>query len=139
MEFDASASSLTRSGELCGPVLGDVAGDDLRRAYFYTLFPNMTLSLHPDYAMYFSLWPIACDRTRLVCEWLFPEALARGECDPDDAVAFWDTVNREDWAVCESVQSGVGSRAYQPSPYSNAESLLVAFTREVLKAVGNVP
>lgn len=140
MELNEGAGSLTRSGRRCGPVLGDVSGDDLRRAYFYALFPNMTLSLHPDYVMYFSLWPVACDRTRLVCEWLFPsEALARGDCDPDDAVAFWDTVNREDWMVCERVQDGAGSRAYQPSPYSNAESLLVAFNREVLKAIGDAP
>jgi Rieske 2Fe-2S family protein len=55
--------------------------------------------------------------------------------DPDDAVGFWDMTNRQDWHVCELSQLGVASRAYTPSPYSNRESLLIAFDREVLKAL----
>lgn len=138
MELREGSDSLTRSGARCGPTLGSLSGEDLRRVYFYALFPNMTLSLHPDYAMCFVLWPVAPDRTKLVCTWLFPqEALARGLCSPDDAVLFWDNANREDWSVCTLVQEGVASRSYEPSPYSNTESLLVSFSREVLEALSD--
>ena len=30
--------------------------------------------------------------------------------DPSDAADFWDLVNRQDWAICESVQRGMSSR-----------------------------
>ena len=32
--------------------------------------------------------------------------------DPSDAADLWDLVNRQDWAVCESVQRGTASRAW---------------------------
>ena len=41
-------------------------------------FPNMLLSLHPDYMMVHTLWPLAPDRTINICEWHFqPQELAR--------------------------------------------------------------
>ncbi len=30
-----------------------------RRVYYYAIFPNMLLSLHPDYMMVHTLWPVA--------------------------------------------------------------------------------
>ena len=45
-------------------------------------FPNMLLSLHPDYMMVHTLWPIAPDRTINICEWHFhPTELARPDFD----------------------------------------------------------
>jgi Rieske 2Fe-2S family protein len=118
-------------------VLGTVGGDDLARVYFYSLFPNLMVSLHPDYVMTHILQPLSATRTRVRCEWLFAEPAANGEdCDPDAAVALWDPVNREDWEVCEGVQLGVGSRAHRPSPFSSAESLSQAFNQQLLKALG---
>ena len=49
-----------------------------RRVYYYAIFPNMLLSLHPDYMLVHTLWPIAPDRTINICEWHFqPAELAR--------------------------------------------------------------
>ena len=53
--------------------------------------------------------------------------------DPEDAVAFWDLTNRQDWHVCEQMQLGLGSRAYQPGPYSHREELLPQFDRIILE------
>ena len=53
------------------------------------------------------------DRTRIECRLLFhPSAVADPAFDPSDAGDFWDLVNRQDWAICESVQRGMSSRAY---------------------------
>ena len=53
-------------------------GDDLDRVYYYTIFPSLLLSLHPDYAMVHSCKPLAADRTEVTCAWLFdPSAIAR--------------------------------------------------------------
>ena len=53
--------------------------------------------------------------------------------DPDDAVKFWDMVNKQDWHVCELSQKGISSRAYEPGPYSARESIPAAWDREYLR------
>jgi Rieske 2Fe-2S family protein len=140
MTIDPPGDSLTLSGQAAwAQPLGPLAADDLRRVYYYSVFPNLFLTLLPDYAMWHTLQPLAVDRTRVVCEWLFaPEAAAAGAAGsgPEDAVAFWDRTNRQDWHVCEQAQQGVGSRAYTPGPYAVQESLLAAFDREYLAGLG---
>ena len=133
MELTAGTSSLTATGDLCGAILGSVGGDDLNRVYFYSLFPNLMVSLHPDYVMTHMVQPLSPTRTRVRCEWLFAEG---DGIDPDAAAGFWDPINREDWEVCAGVQLGVASRAYQPSPFSSAESLPQAFNQQYLGALG---
>ena len=44
--------------------------------------------------------------------------------------------NKQDWHVCELSQSGIGSRVYEPGPYSPRESIPVAWDREYLRHVG---
>jgi Rieske 2Fe-2S family protein len=106
-----------------------------RRVYYYAVLPNLLLSLHPDYMMTHTLWPRACDRTEIICEWHFhPDELARPGFDPSDAVGFWDMTNRQDWHVCELSQLGLSSRAYAPGPYSDREGLLYEFDRLILQA-----
>ena len=106
----------------------------LRTVIYVNILPNVLLSLHPDYVMTHRLIPVAVDRTRIECQWLFPpEAIARGGFDPSYAVEFWDLTNRQDWQVCELSQAGIGSRAYVPGPYSNREDLLYAFDRFIVE------
>jgi len=130
--------SMTMSGRACSvPVSDLLPPEDLQRVYYYTLFPNMLLSLHHDYVMVHTIWPQAPDRTHIECEWHFhPQAAARGTFDPDDAVNFWDLTNRQDWHMCELNQLGVASRGYTPAPYSPRESITAAFDRELLKSLG---
>ena len=90
----------------------------------------MLLSLHHDYVMVHTFEPVAPDRTRIACEFLFnPGSLENPAFEPEDGVAFWDTVNREDWHICEQTQLGVSSSRYRPGPYSRRESLSAAFDR----------
>jgi Rieske 2Fe-2S family protein len=137
MELNHEFGSLTISGRACAAPLGQISGQDLERVYYYAIFPNLLLSLHPDYVMFHTLWPRGPAETLVRCEWLFSsQAMAQPGFDPADAVDFWDMTNRQDWRVCELSQRGVRSRAYRPSPYSGQESLLAAFDRQVLHALG---
>ncbi|HZO90638.1 MAG TPA: aromatic ring-hydroxylating dioxygenase subunit alpha [Chthonomonadaceae bacterium] len=137
MEVKPDFASMTVSGNACSLSVGDLDSEDQHRVYYYSIFPNMLLSLHPDYVMIHLLWPEAPDRTRIECEWLFhPNAAAHPDFNPDDGVLFWDKTNREDWHVCELSQLGVSSRAYTPGPYSPRESLCAAFDREYLRSLG---
>jgi Rieske 2Fe-2S family protein len=117
--------------------LPGLSAGDRRRVYYYAIFPNMLLSLHPDYMLVHTLWPVAPDRTINICEWHFqPEELSRDGFRADDAVEFWDMTNRQDWMVCELSQSGISSRGYTPGPYSNREDLLFAFDQMIVRLHG---
>ncbi|HET6617846.1 MAG TPA: aromatic ring-hydroxylating dioxygenase subunit alpha [Gemmatimonadota bacterium] len=134
MVLAEKGGSMTMSGRSCALPVGALPEEELERVYYYSIFPNLLLSLHPDYVMAHRLWPLAPDRTRVVCEWLFhPDAFLAADFDPEDAVAFWDTTNREDWHICERGQAGISSRKYGPGPYSARESLPAAWDREYLR------
>jgi Rieske 2Fe-2S family protein len=137
MLLNEEFGSMTMSGRACAAPIGVFSAEEIRRVYYYAIFPQMLLSLHPDYVMVHTLWPVNVAETRVVCEWLFdPKASTYPGFDPDDAMQFWDMTNRQDWHVCELSQLGVSSRRYSPSPYSSTESLLAAFDQEYLRALG---
>jgi len=138
MVITQPGGSMSLSGRACGIPVGDLPRDDLQRVYYYSIFPNMLLSLHPDYVMAHTLWPQSSERTLVTCEWLFnPATFADASFDPADAIAFWDMTNAQDWHVVELSQLGVSSSAYTPGPYSARESLAVAFDAEVRRSVGD--
>jgi glycine betaine catabolism A len=132
-ELREHATSLTTSGHTARPALGTVAGEEVNRIYYYTIFPSMLLSLHADYIMVHYVRPLSEGRTLVDCAWLFdPKAAQEAHFDPSDAVEFWDLTNRQDWHVSELTFAGLHSRAYSPGPFSNAEGLLGAFDRHYL-------
>jgi Rieske 2Fe-2S family protein len=135
-ELRRHGTSLTTSGTTPRPPLGELTGPDLDRVYYYTVFPSLLLSLHPDYAMAHYVQPVAPNRTTVTCTWLFdPAAITAPGFDPSDAVDFWDLTNRQDWRINELTQLGTQSRAYTPGPYANAEGLLAAFDRHYLSVM----
>jgi Rieske 2Fe-2S family protein len=72
-----------------------------------------------------------------VCELLFhPDEQARPGFDPSDAADFWDLVNRQDWAMCESVQRGMASRAYSGGWFAPMEQPSLDIRRYVLDRLG---
>jgi Rieske 2Fe-2S family protein len=130
MDLREGIKTLTMDGTTSRTCLPGLPAEECRRVYYYTILPNLLLSLHPDYMVTYTLWPRAVDRTEIVCQWHFhPDALADPGFTADDAVSFWDLTNRQDWHVCEQMQLGVRSRAYRPGPYSNREELLYGFDR----------
>ncbi|MEX2662847.1 MAG: aromatic ring-hydroxylating dioxygenase subunit alpha [Vicinamibacterales bacterium] len=133
MDLRPGVDTLTMDGTCSRALLPGLSADESRRVYYYAILPNMLLSLHPDYMMVHTLWPVAPDRTVNICEWHFhPSELTRPDFDPKDAVELWDLTNRQDWHVCELSQAGISSRAYTPGPYSNREDLLYAFDRMIV-------
>ncbi len=135
MEITSPNESATMTGRACGRLLGpDVVDENARRAYYYTLMPNLLLSLHPDYVNYYLVHPIAADRTIVESEWLFhADTVADTGSNIRDAIEFWDVTNRQDWDIIERSQRGVGSRRYRTGPYSARESIPAAWDREYLR------
>ncbi|MFN8654549.1 MAG: aromatic ring-hydroxylating dioxygenase subunit alpha [Gemmatimonadales bacterium] len=139
MDLNDTSGSMTMSGKVCGlPVSSMIPKEDHGRVYYYSLMPNMLLSLHPDYVMYHILWPRAVDETSITCAWLFhPDTLAGKTFNIDDGVEFWDMTNRQDWHVCELSQQGISTRGYRPGPYLHRESIPASFDRYYLQAIGH--
>ena len=101
---------------------------------YYAIYPNLLLSLHPDYMMTHTLWPRAVDRTEVICEWHFhPEEMARPDFVAGDAVEFWDVTNREDWHIAELSQAGIRSRAYSPARIRRGKSCCALSTKSSME------
>ena len=135
MEFQGGATTMSKDGSLRRDYLPGLTVEERSKVYYYAIFPNLLLSLHPDYVMTHTLWPRAVDRTEVICEWHFhPSEMAKPNFEANDAIEFWDMTNREDWAISELSHAGIKSRAYQPGPYSRCESLPHAFDQVVLES-----
>jgi Rieske 2Fe-2S family protein len=123
MELMPGCNTMSLSGTTGRRALPGLRLEDASLVYYYSVLPNLWISLHPDYVLTHRVEPLAPDRTRLVCEWLFhPDAMAADGFDPGDAVEFWDLVNRQDFAACERVQLGVGSRGFRGGRFSDEET-----------------
>lgn len=140
MDLREGVHTLSLDGTTSRRPLPGLGEADRRHVYYYALLPNLLLNLHPDYMLTFTLWPLAVDRTEIVCEWSFhPDEIAKPDFDPSGPIEFWDLTNKQDWALSDLAQEGIGSRGYQPGPYSNREELLHALDRFVLARLGEAP
>jgi Rieske 2Fe-2S family protein len=127
-----------RSGA-AGPLRG-VASNARDQVLYIGVFPNLLLSLHPDYVMTHVVTPLSADRSRVACEWSFaPEDMEQDGFDPAFAVDFWDVTNRQDWAACESVQRGLSSPAARPGPLSRDEDAVYQFVTMVARGYAGQP
>jgi Rieske 2Fe-2S family protein len=134
MEFRGAAQTMSLDGARRRDVLPGLRGEQCKQVLYYAIYPNLFLSLHPDYVMVHRLWPVAVDRTRVVTDWLFhPQEMSKADFQAEDVIEFWDRTNKEDWAISELSQKGIRSRAYVPGPYSRQESLPKAFDRMILE------
>jgi Rieske 2Fe-2S family protein len=119
MDLKDHAETMSLDGRSLGV---PIPGVDLRKVLYLGLFPNLLISLHPDYVMTHRMVALAADRTWVECSWLFPpEAFDRPGFDPSYAVDFWDLTNREDWAACESMQRGLTSPHFRAGPLAPGE------------------
>ena len=126
------ATTYTASGTTRRAVFPGLNDDEKVRHKGELLYPNLMLSVSSDHAAAFFLWPLAADRTRVECRFLFHrDEMAKAKFDPTDAVDFWDLVNRQDWAVCERVQRGMTARVHHHGYYSPMEDYSLDIRRYV--------
>ncbi len=135
MTLRPHADTMSLDGHSGGPPLPGLREEQRRQVLYLGLFPNLLLSLHPDYALTHRIEPLAPGKSRIECQWLFPAAsVAADGFDPSWAVDFWDLTNRQDWGACESVQRGAASRGYRQGPLGWAEGAVRDFLTIVARA-----
>ncbi len=142
MEMTEKRGSMTMDGKAAAPPVCNVSGDNLQRVHYYSVFPNLLLSPHPDFVLYHRIRPIALDKIENDCFFLLhPDVIV----DPklmerfQSAIEFWDLTNRQDWQVCEQMQLGLKSQRFTRGRYASQEDMLYTLDQEVLRALGHGP
>ena len=105
MDLKDFAETMSLTGESGGVPIRGLDDQQRREVYYFGLFPNLLISLHPDYIMTHRFEPLGPGRSKVECQWLFPPEAegASPTSRPAYASEFWDITNREDWLACESV------------------------------------
>lgn len=140
MELMDLAETMSMPGRSGGVRIRGLSDRQAREVYYFGVFPNLLISLHPDHVMTHRFEPLGPGETRVECQWLFPpEARDRPHFDPAYASEFWDITNREDWRACGSVNRGLRSRGYRSGPFAWSEdevhALMTMVARGYLEGV----
>jgi phenylpropionate dioxygenase-like ring-hydroxylating dioxygenase large terminal subunit len=135
MELKEFAATMSLTGASEGVRIRGLSDRQAREVYYFGLFPNLLLSLHPDYVMAHRFEPLGPGRSKVECQWLFPpEAKDRPGFSPGYASEFWDITNREDWLACESVYRGLHSEGFRQGPFAWSEDEVHIFMAMVARA-----
>jgi Rieske 2Fe-2S family protein len=122
IEHREGAYTFTASGTTTRAPFPDLDADERVRHKGELVYPNLLLSLACDHVAAFTLLPRHAGHTTIVFDLLFhPDEIASPAFDPSDAFDFWDTVNRQDWSVCESVQRGMASPGFRGAWFAPME------------------
>ena len=129
------AATMSLTGESLGVRIRGLSDRQAREVYYFGLFPNLLISLHPDYVMAHRFEPLGPTQTKVECQWLFPpEARDRPGFSPAYASELWDITNREDWSACESVTRGLRSSGYRQGPFAWSEDEVHIFMAMIAQA-----
>ncbi|HEY2659873.1 MAG TPA: aromatic ring-hydroxylating dioxygenase subunit alpha [Caulobacteraceae bacterium] len=116
------ATTFTWSGTTDRAPFPDLNEDERTRHKGELNYPNLFLSLAADHVTAYILWPLSASSTQVECLFLFAQDEMRAAAfDHTDASGFWEVVNQQDWAICERVQQGMGSRAHRQGFYAPME------------------
>jgi phenylpropionate dioxygenase-like ring-hydroxylating dioxygenase large terminal subunit len=88
-------------------------------ALYYWVFPNTMFNIYQDNMSSNVILPLGPDRTLTIFEWYFAEpGTGEGWESMQQAIAFSDEIQQEDIVICEQVQRGLRSRAYDTGRFS---------------------
>jgi len=88
-------------------------------ALYYWVFPNTMFNIYPDNLSSNVILPLGPERTLTVFEWFFAEpGTGPGWESMQQGIAFSDQIQQEDIVLCEQVQRGLRSRAYDTGRFS---------------------
>ena len=107
-------------------------------ALYYWIYPNLMLNVYPDNYSTNLILPLGLERTLTAFEWFLKDPERPGVAETiRETIEFSDEIQREDIAICEAVQKGLGSRTYETGRFSvRRESGVHHFHRLYAGAVG---
>jgi choline monooxygenase len=87
-------------------------------AFYYFVFPNIMLNIMPGRLQMNLVQPLGPDRCRVVFDYYYSDVSEEYLGVVEKDVAFSDLVQQEDIEICEQVQRGLASRAYDRGRFS---------------------
>lgn len=84
-----------------------------QRALYYWLYPNFMLNYYEGTLDTNVVRPLAIDRTEVIFDFYFKDVSGAARARNLASVTVGDRIQREDLDICESVQRGLKSRAYE--------------------------
>src|SRR2546429_5618248 len=82
------------------------------RALYYWLYPNFMINCYEGVMDTNLVRPLAIDRTEVIFDFYFADVSAAARERNLSSIDVGDRIQREDLDICESVQRGLNSRAY---------------------------
>lgn len=110
-------------------------------AFYYFVFPNIMLNVLPGRVQMNAVLPLAPDRTQVIFDYYYDDVTSeQAQQTIKNDLAFSDHVQHEDMEICEHVQRGLASRAYDRGRFSveceagvyHFQSLLKGIYRQAL-------
>lgn len=108
-----------REGEMPGRDRRYVRTEGEAEALYYWIFPNVMLNVYLDNTSINIILPIDHETTLTIFEWYFQQpGTGEGWESMQQIIAFSDEIQQEDIAICEAVQVGLKSQAYDKGRFS---------------------
>jgi choline monooxygenase len=119
--LDYSQYTIENGEHFCLQSSPIVSGDDDevgsvrsgQRALYYWLYPNLMINWYEGVMDTNLVRPITVDRTQVIFDFYFTDVSEAAREHNRASVEMGDRIQQEDLDICESVQRGLGSRAYQ--------------------------
>ena len=89
-----------------------VAATRQGRAFYLWLYPNFMMNAYEGVMDTNLVLPLGVDRCAVVFDYYFADTGTTAEARHKESIAVSEKVQDEDMAICDSVQRGLGSRAY---------------------------
>jgi glycine betaine catabolism A len=115
--------------------------DEAANSYYgAVLFPNAFLDVTGSSVVVSKLLPTGPHTTTVIGEYLFtPEVLDAPGFDPTPVIEFNELVAHQDFDVCERVQRGVASPAFDFGVYAEHDVYARQFAERYVTEMGDVP
>jgi Rieske 2Fe-2S family protein len=111
-EFGSEIKGFTVDGSEGVDRLPGVSDEHDRRYYAITIRPQVFVNLVPDHVIWHRMYPLAPDRTRVICDWLYLPSVVESGKDLSRSVELFHRVNLQDFEACERCQLAMDSRSY---------------------------
>jgi choline monooxygenase len=120
LDYDAYEVKTERlHSKQVSPLRGNTGTATEGDALYYWVFPNWMLNIYPDNMSLNIVLPQGPDRCVTIFEWYRHDATAASDADAiAKTIAFSDDIQREDIFICEAVQRGLASGAYDRGRFS---------------------
>ena len=131
------SDSFALGGRSSLPLLPTMDEESSSRYYGFLVYPNMFLDVTGTCVISTVLHPRSADRTTVITEYCFARDTVEDPAfDPSEVVDFTELVTRQDASVCEMVQLGTGSQAFDHGVLPLKDALIVDVQERYRRLMG---